>query len=243
MVPAEAFILFLPPPTCTLMFEQASTRLFAPIPPSREPQIKFELIPEEEQLRLTYYGLDHWDLPLGIPKVASRPLEPIHLTDFRLPLGLPQMSWPSHRNPQAIKSIIQTLAPSRNYLPTSDEVFCNVLVADCCKLMGVGYPVDKRGYPMVCNQLNLFLHAEGPSAGFHQCSARQAQHYANQGHFCFALWPNPDFFRHGHIAIVRPGQLSATQGPTIAQAGRRCFSQGYFQEGFGKKPATFWVHA
>lgn len=65
---------------------------------------------------------------------------------------------------------------------------------------------------------------------------RQAQTLANQGHLVLAAFPSPHPRKPGHIAIVRPAELSAAQlqtdGPQITQAGQQNFLSTTTRQGF-----------
>ncbi|MBS1153289.1 MAG: Muramidase (flagellum-specific) [Myxococcaceae bacterium] len=81
---------------------------------------------------------------------------------------------------------------------------------------------------------------QGRANGWREVPAAEAQRMANQGHAVAASWRNQNG-PHGHIAIVRPGELGAG-GPRIAQAGGTNFNNGSVRQGFGRHTPQYFVH-
>jgi len=65
---------------------------------------------------------------------------------------------------------------------------------------------------------------------------REAQTLANQGHLVLATFPSPHPRKPGHIAIVRPAELSEPElqanGPQITQAGQQNYLSTTTRQGF-----------
>jgi len=65
---------------------------------------------------------------------------------------------------------------------------------------------------------------------------RQAQTLANQGRLVLAAFPSPQPRKPGHIAIVRPAELSESElqanGPQITQAGQQNYLSTTTRQGF-----------
>lgn len=65
---------------------------------------------------------------------------------------------------------------------------------------------------------------------------RTAQTLANQGHLVLAAFPSPHPRKPGHIAIVRPAELSEAElqanGPQITQAGQQNYLSTTTRQGF-----------
>src|SRR5690606_23822867 len=89
------------------------------------------------------------------------------------------------------------------------------------------------------NGTNHWLNNHGERNGWRRVSAAEAQSMANQGHPSVASWNNPGGI--GHIAMVRPGEITAG-GPAIAQAGGSNFNNGTVRQGFGNAQPEYWVH-
>ncbi len=90
------------------------------------------------------------------------------------------------------------------------QTYCNVFVHDATTKLVTSIPLQRA------NEMQGWL--KNPAHGWKQIPPAEAQRQANQGKPVVGAWSNPQ--GHGHVVMVRPGQYSATQGPTIAQAGK-----------------------
>lgn len=129
---------------------------------------------------------------------------------------------------------------NRKYQPTgargsSNRVtHCNDFAQTALKQMGVPTPSGNA------NQMNKWFNRQGPANGWHVATAAEAQKMANSGHAVVASWNNAKG-AHGHVAIVRPGELGAG-GPRIAQAGGHNYNDASVRQGFGRHVPQYFVH-
>ena len=96
--------------------------------------------------------------------------------------------------------------------------------------------VPGKGIELDANAVIQWLQNRGQNQGWKRVDSQQAQDLANQGFPVVVTWLNLGGI--GHIAVVRPGQYSLNQGPTIAQAGETNFNQGTVAQGFQRLPAS-----
>jgi hypothetical protein len=144
------------------------------------------------------------------------------------------------RTPARTNRILDRLDVAHNpaYLPTgkrgtsSRVTHCNQFAQAALRQMGVPTPGGNA------NSMNSYFNRQ--QDGWHRVSAAEAQRMANQGHAAVASWSNPTG-GHGHIAVVRPGELGAG-GPRIAQAGGTNFNNGSAARGFGRHTPQYFVH-
>ncbi len=93
---------------------------------------------------------------------------------------------------------------------------------------------------LLANAQMAWLESENASQqGWQQLSSMQAaQAKANQGKWVVAAYANPDPTKPGHIAIVRPADLSVAElhqaGPQITQAGYRNYLSSNVKTGFSR---------
>lgn len=134
--------------------------------------------------------------------------------------------------------ILDRLDPAHHFLATGRRgtpgrtTYCNQFAQTALRRMGVPTPGGNA------NSMNAsFNRGEN---GWRQVSAAEAQRMANSGHAAVASWANPTG-GHGHIAIVRPGELGPG-GPRIAQAGGTNFNNGSVARGFGRHTPQYFVH-
>ncbi len=174
-------------------------------------------------------------------------------TDTRgwIPTSPPLKGSPSNRNAATYADVVDQFAVGNNprYTPRDGNTFCNIFAWDVTKAMGAEVPhwVDGAGNPTGVGQgreldadaTNQWLNQHGAEHGWHQVSAQEAQALANQGHPAVASWNNPGGI--GHIAVVRPGEVTA-QGPAIAQAGARNFNNGHVKDSFGNANVQYFVN-
>ena len=160
-------------------------------------------------------------------------------------------SLPSERDPFLYASVINQFLVSSNPRYTPDqqgkgETYCNIFVWDVTRAMGAEIPhwVDGDGSPaddgmgreLDANGLIAWLETGGRAAGWETVAAEQAQSLANRGFPVVAAWENPGGI--GHVAVVRPGEHSETDGPAIAQSGSTNFNIGTVEQGFRSRAAN-----
>lgn len=197
--------------------------------------------------------------PAGSPDVAPgsydgrTPAPGTTNTDAWIPVDAPLQNRPGERSASAYADVLDQFAVGNNprYARRNGNTYCNIFSWDATRAMGAEIPhwVDRNGNPaavgargaweMDANATNRWLHNHGPRNGWRQVSAEEAQRMANQGHPTVASWNNPGGI--GHIAMVRPGELTAG-GPTIAQAGSSNFNSGTVRQGFGSAQPEYFVH-
>lgn len=165
-----------------------------------------------------------------------------------LPADAPLKSTPSERSLALYDAVINQFAVEKNprYRRNQQgkgETYCNIFVWDVTRAMGAEIPhwVDQTNDPSVlgegieldANDVIQWLQSQG---GWKKVDSERAQDLANQGYPVVATWLNPGGI--GHIAVVRPGKYSSSQGPTIAQAGETNFNHGTVDLGFQSLPAN-----
>jgi len=172
-------------------------------------------------------------------------------TQAWIPVNAPLQGSPSDRNAATYADVIDQFAVGNNprYQPRDGNTYCNIFAWDATKAMGAEIPhwVDGAGNPtgvgqgreLDANGVNRWLNNQGPSQGWRQVSAEEAQQLANQGHPAVASWNNPGGI--GHIAVVRPGEINGN-GPAIAQAGARNFNEGHVRDSFGNANVQYFVN-
>lgn len=171
------------------------------------------------------------------------------------PVDAPVTSDASSRDPRLYDSVLNQFAVGNNqrYTRTSSDTFCNIFVWDATKAMGAEIPhwVDANGNPAAVaapgsHELNAngvanWLESNGNQHGWRAVSAEEAQNWANSGKPAVAAWDS-NSSNPGHVAMVRPGEYSSANGPTIAQAGGNNFNEGTAKQGFGNRSVVYWVH-
>lgn len=156
-----------------------------------------------------------------------------------VPAEAPLKSAASDRSPARYDTVIDQFAVEKNPRYRRDqqgkgETYCNIFVWDVTFAMGAEIPhwVDQENNPTVlgngieldANAVIQWLQNRGKNQGWKKANPEQAQELANQGYPDVVTWLNPGGI--GHIAVIRPGQNSLNQGPTIAQAGETNFNHG-----------------
>jgi LysM repeat protein len=182
---------------------------------------------------------------------GSRPAPGTTNTDAWIPVNAPMQGDPSARGGSTYADVINQFAVGSNprYQPRGGATYCNIFAWDVTRAMGAEIPhwVDGNGNPAAvgrgreldANNGHLWLQQHGPRFGWREVSAEEAQRLANQGHPAVASWRNPGGI--GHIAVVRPGEVTAA-GPAIAQAGSRNFNDGHVRDSFGNRPVQYFVN-
>ena len=165
-----------------------------------------------------------------------------------LPADAPLKSTPSERSPALYDGVINQFAVEKNprYRRNQQgkgETYCNIFVWDVTRAMGAEIPhwVDPNNDTSVLGK-GIELHANAviqwlqPRGSLKRVDPERAQNLANQGFPVVVTRLNPGGI--GHIAVVRPGKYSSSQGPTIAQAGETNFNHGTVDLGFQSLPAN-----
>ncbi|MFO0595432.1 MAG: hypothetical protein U0228_09015 [Myxococcaceae bacterium] len=173
----------------------------------------------------------------GAPKRASHARRTGHSTvDSFTPARRSAAAGPA--SAARTNRILDRLDPAHHFLATGRRgtpqrtTYCNQFAQAALRQMGVPTPGGNA------NSMNRYFNRQ--QDGWHAVSAAEAQRMANQGHAVVASWNNPTG-GHGHIAIVRPGELGQG-GPRIAQAGGTNFNNGSVARGFGRHTPQYFVH-
>jgi putative chitinase len=174
-------------------------------------------------------------------------------TNAWIPVDAPVRGEPTNRTADNYNQVIDQFSVNNNprYQPRGGNTYCNIFAWDVTRAMGAEIPhwVDGGGNPAAvgapgareldANGGHRWLETKGPSHGWREVSAQEAQNLANQGHPAVASWNNPGGI--GHIAVVRPGEVT-DRGPAIAQAGASNFNNGHVRDSFGNAPVKYFVN-
>lgn len=169
----------------------------------------------------------------------------------------PLTNLPGNRDPNIYTDVLNQFGVETNprYDQRNNNTYCNIFVWDATRAMGAEIPhwvVPKSGAPVEVGkgiELNAngvvnWLNKSGSQNGWHAETAVEAQQLANDGHPAVAVWNNPGGI--GHVAMVRPGEYSTTNGPCIAQAGGVNTSSGTVGQNFvvasKKDQMQYFVH-
>lgn len=187
--------------------------------------------------------------------IQLRPPHAAKMRDPWLDIDPPLTNEPGQRDPHTYDQIINQFAVESNPRYRKDqqgegETYCNIFVWDVIKAMGAEIPhwVDEYGDPvgqfagteLSANGLIEWLENYGGKYGWEVIDARQAQAEANLGKPVVATWKNLDGV--GHVAMVRPGEYSETQGPALANAGAINSNHTTVREVFGNKEVIYYYH-
>lgn len=195
----------------------------------------------------------HMDAPSlpGGTYDGSTPAPGTTSTRAWVPSQPPLTNQAGNRDPNTYAQVLNQFAVGNNprYARRDGNTYCNIFSWDATRAMGAEIPhwVDPsgastgvgQGRELDANGTNQWLHTHGADHGWRQVTAEQAQHLANQGQPAVASWRNPSGI--GHIAMVRPGELTQG-GPATAQAGSHNFNSGHAVDGFGNRVPEYWVH-
>lgn len=204
-----------------------------------------------------------WDgqVPKEPAPVTTAPSEdhtvPIESQAANCPTNAPHKNWPGNRNSQEYAAVIDQFHVETNdrYVPRDKKTFCNIYVWDVTRAMGAelphwvyadGSPAEfGHGSELPASAVAEWLAHHGPARGWRQVSAVDAQTLANEGYPVVAAYDGEPAGRTGHVAMVRPGEYDAVQGPAIAQAGGKNLNQTTVRNGFGadiQGEVHYWVH-
>ncbi len=162
---------------------------------------------------------------VGFDKYPGAKVDPVKVGD---------LSNPSAAN---YDSVIDQFKVGLNprYTPKDGKTFCNVFATDVMLAMGATVPTP--AYAVDANQYSDWLAKKSPPNGWKAVTAEEAQKMANSGKPVLASWKNEGPGGHGHVAVVRPGTVDPTDGPTLASAGGgACFDKGNVALGFKDVP-------
>ena len=157
------------------------------------------------------------------------------------------------RSRETYDQVINQFAVGDNprYARRNGNTYCNIFASDVTRAMGAPIPhwVQRDGTPaepfergaheMNANATNRWLNQHGATNGWRQVSAEDAQRHASAGRPAVASRANPGGI--GHIAVVRPGEIT-DRGPAIAQAGGRNFNEGHVGDVWRRSQPEYWVH-
>jgi len=165
-----------------------------------------------------------------------------------LPADAPLKSTPFERSPALYDAVIDQFVVEKNSRYRRDqqgkgETYCNIFIWDVTRAMGAEIPhwVDQDNNPTVLGKgieldANAVIQWLQTQESWKTVEPQRAQELANHGFPVVVTWLNPGSI--GHIAVVRPGQYSLNQGPTIAQAGGTNFNHGTVAQGFQRLPSS-----
>lgn len=173
-----------------------------------------------------------------------------------VPILAPLRNLPNQRHPMALLQCaaqFQVNAAPR-YQPrdlTGDgrlETFCNFFLTDVTTALGCKVLQMRANY-----QMRWLTGEEGRANGWCVVTRELAAVLACVGRPVVAGWRNPDDNAPGHVALLMPpvspyptaeNCLQLVNGALFsAQAGRRNWSHGLLESGFGQVPITFVAHA
>lgn len=169
-------------------------------------------------------------------------------------VDIPITNEPGDRDPRVYDAVLNQFAVGYNsrYVQRPGKTYCNVYVWDATKAMGAEIPhwVDKNGNPVAVNtgsELNAnrtieWLEKHGVEKGWREVSVEEAKTLADKGQPVVATWKNPDPSSPGHVAMVRPGEYTASDPPHIAQAGGKNFNDDTVDEGFADRSVVYYAH-
>jgi len=122
---------------------------------------------------------------------------------------------------------------------------CSAFAAAFCAKLGVYllHPPE-HGQTLLASAQQDWLRTKGSAQGWKPVDGPvQAQRLANQGFLVVVTYKNPDPRKSGHIAVVRPADLSAEaiqrDGPEETQAGQYNHNATVVREGFKVHPGAF----
>lgn len=176
--------------------------------------------------------------------------------DAWIPVKPALLNGPGERSAGAYSNVLNQFAVEHNprYAQRGGNTYCNIFVWDASLAMGAELPhwVDAGGNPVAVGrggELNAngvydWLQSHGGRFGWREVSGEEAQALASQGMPAVAAWHSGSG-APGHVAMIRPGEFSPTQGPAIAQAGGTNYNETTAAVGFGsaRLPAVrYWVH-
>jgi hypothetical protein len=132
------------------------------------------------------------------------------------------------------------------YTGPGRSTHCSAFAASVGKRLGVYMlrPPEHGQVLLASAQAEWFRSPAGSKNGWQPVrDAQEAQSLANQGKLVVVVFASPDPHRPGHIAIVRPADLSARlleeNGPEITQAGQKNYTKTSTRAGFRAHPGAW----
>lgn len=182
-------------------------------------------------------------------------------TNAAWPVNPPLQNDAGARSPSAYDNVINQFGVGSNprYVPRdidkngTRDTFCNIFVWDVSRAMGAEIPFHVSlqdghspvavgtGNYMDANEMTQWLADHGAQYGWHEVTAAEAQVSANAGHPAVAAWDSHSG-KPGHVAMVRPGEYSETEGPVIAQAGGNNLNHTRVSKTFANRTPRYFVH-
>lgn len=193
------------------------------------------------------------ELSIATRSGGARRFAPVGVmsTNASRPVDAPLKGTPGDRTAKSYNAVIDQFQVDKNprYAPrrisqnSRIQTFCNIFVSDVTEAMGAPLPhwVDKSGNPASpgagAHELNGnasvdWLARHGSRFGWKEVSEEEAQEYANKGHPVVAGQKEIGKSRIGHVAIVRPGQIT-NNGPAVANAGAKNTNSSQVARVFG----------
>lgn len=127
-----------------------------------------------------------------------------------------------------------------------DETHCSAFAAAAAEKLGVYllHPPEHSQVLLASAQADWLPSEAGRSAGWKALTmAIEAQSAANAGQLVLAVFKSPDVKKPGHIAIIRPADVTvadlARTGPRITQAGFTNFQNAALADGFAHHPGAW----
>lgn len=193
--------------------------------------------------------------PAPAPVAAPTPAPGTVETRRSFPTNPPITNSPGRRSVQSYDAVLDQFGVSKNprYAHRNGATFCNIFAWDVTRAMGAEIPhwikpngdptlhTDKSGNELNANAVNLWLHQHGSRFGWRRVELGDAVSRANAGYPTAASHRNKGGI--GHIAMIRPGEASATEGPWMAQAGATNSNRIRLYRVWKRStPVEFWTH-
>ena len=166
-----------------------------------------------------------------------------------------------NRHPELYRNVVKQFDVEKDerYRPGREgNTYCNIYVWDVTRAMGAElpfytdpktgapreYPDTKGANVMGAKAMDKWLKTHGPTYGWRQATAEQAQMHANSGRPAVASGGDK-----GHISMVVPssdGRFDTVRGVAIAQAGRKNSNymhiSGVYNSSTLNSKVTYWIH-
>ncbi len=170
------------------------------------------------------------------------------------PCSPPLRNDSSSRSAAAYDNVLNQFAVGVNprYAHRGSSTYCNIFVWDVTSAMGAEIPhwVSPTGNPtphlkgneLNANALNDWLNRHGARFGWRKVPLADAVAAANRGCPAVASWKKPGGI--GHVAMIRPGVATGSEGPWMAQAGAKNKNFIRMYEVWKKSAGVeAWIHA
>jgi hypothetical protein len=127
-----------------------------------------------------------------------------------------------------------------------DETHCSAFAAAAADALGIDllHPPEHSHVLLANAQYDWLPSEAGRHAGWRAVTSPiDAQRLANSGELVVAVFKNPDGAKAGHIAIVRPSEVTdariEAEGPQITQAGFNNYRSAPLASGFDHHPGAW----